>query len=44
MFSLQQNWRRGKNRFCLETRGVGEDGEGERGWGGGDPNNVYTYE
>jgi hypothetical protein len=22
--SLQQNWRRGQNRFCLEARGVGE--------------------
>jgi hypothetical protein len=22
MFSLQQNWRRGQNRFCLEARGV----------------------
>jgi hypothetical protein len=35
MFSLQQNWRRGQNRFCLEVRGwrgkgkgrVGEQGE-----------------
>jgi hypothetical protein len=26
MFSLQQNWRRGQNRFCLEER----NGEGER--------------
>jgi hypothetical protein len=24
IFSLQQNWRRGQNRFCLEVRGVGE--------------------
>jgi hypothetical protein len=24
MSSLQQNWRRGQNRFCLETRQVGE--------------------
>jgi hypothetical protein len=21
MFSLQQNWRKGQNRFCLEVRG-----------------------
>jgi hypothetical protein len=21
--SLQQNWRKGQNRFCLETRGMG---------------------
>jgi hypothetical protein len=26
MSILQQNWRKGKNRFCLEARGV----EGER--------------
>jgi hypothetical protein len=24
MSSLQQNWRRGQNRFCLEARGLGE--------------------
>jgi hypothetical protein len=23
MFSLQQNWRRGQNRFCLEAKGMG---------------------
>jgi hypothetical protein len=23
MFSLQQNWRRGQNRFCLEVSRVG---------------------
>jgi hypothetical protein len=28
MFSLQQNWRRGQNRFCLEAREVGGEGEG----------------
>jgi hypothetical protein len=28
MSSLQQDWRRGQNRFCLEARGVGE---GEKG-------------
>jgi hypothetical protein len=27
MSSLQQNWRKGQNRFCLEARG--ERGEGE---------------
>jgi hypothetical protein len=39
-FSLQQNWKREQNRFCLEAS------EG-RGWGsvGRDvPNNVCTYE
>jgi hypothetical protein len=37
MSSLQQNWRKGQNRFCLELRGV---------WGQGrsDPNNVCTCE
>jgi hypothetical protein len=24
MSSLQQNWRKGQNRFCLEVRGLGE--------------------
>jgi hypothetical protein len=49
MSSLQQNWRRGQNRFYLEARGwreregVGEEGEGGSG-GRDDPNNVYTYE
>jgi hypothetical protein len=28
MSSLQQNWRRGQNRFCLEAREVGEEEEG----------------
>jgi hypothetical protein len=27
MFSVQQNWRRGQNRFCLEMRGVGWEEE-----------------
>jgi hypothetical protein len=33
MSSLQQNWRRGQDRFFLEARGL--EGEGF---------NVYTYE
>jgi hypothetical protein len=44
MSSLQQNWRKGQNRICLEARVVGKRG---RGWGAGgrnDPNNVCTYE
>jgi hypothetical protein len=41
--SLQQNWRRGLNSFCLEVRAVGKEGEGE-GHGRYNPNNVYTYE
>jgi hypothetical protein len=41
MFSLQQNWIREQNRFCLEVRWDREGGEK----GGRDgPNNVYTYE
>jgi hypothetical protein len=31
MSSLQQNWRRGQNRLCLEARGVGGGGGGRRG-------------
>jgi hypothetical protein len=29
MSSLQQNWRKGQNRLCLEVRGVGEKDEGQ---------------
>jgi hypothetical protein len=42
MSSLQQNWRRGQKRLCLEVRGWGrkrEEGRGEK-W----PKHVYTYE
>jgi hypothetical protein len=43
MSSLQQNWKRWQNRFCLEARGVGGRGRGlETGWRDG-PNNVLTY-
>jgi hypothetical protein len=33
MSSLQQNWSKGQNRFCLEVRGVAEEREevGDRG-------------
>jgi hypothetical protein len=30
-FSLQQNWRRGQNKFCLEVRGREEEGSGVQG-------------
>jgi hypothetical protein len=33
MSTLQQNWRKGQNRFCLEVREMGggeEGGEGQR--------------
>jgi hypothetical protein len=44
MSSLQQNWRRGPSRFCLEARWV-EGGGGEWGSGGREgPKNVCTYE
>jgi hypothetical protein len=38
MFSLQQNWRRGQNRFCLEAGW-------EQGWGElwEDGQTMYTY-
>jgi vancomycin resistance protein YoaR len=25
--SLQQNWRRGQNRFCLKVKGIGKERE-----------------
>jgi hypothetical protein len=40
MLSLQQNWRRGKNRFFLEARGSGEGGEGR---GGEMAQTMYTH-
>jgi hypothetical protein len=43
MSSLQQNWRKGQNRFCLEARGVGGR---KREWSAGrrnDPSNVCTH-
>jgi hypothetical protein len=40
MSSLQQNWRKGQNTFCLEVREVRRrEREGRN-----DPNNVCTYE
>jgi hypothetical protein len=45
MFSLQQNWRRGQNRFYLEARMLVRGGEGSGGQGRRDgPKNIYTYE
>jgi hypothetical protein len=43
MSSLQQNWRKGQNRFCLEGRGRGR-GRGQGARRRNDPNNVCTYE
>jgi hypothetical protein len=42
MSTLQQNWRKGQNRFCLEARRVEERGREQRERNG--PNNVCTYE
>jgi hypothetical protein len=42
MFSLQQNWSRGQNRFYLEARGVVERGR-EPGQGGKVAQTMYTY-
>jgi hypothetical protein len=42
MFSLQQNWRRGQNRFCLEVREVGLRGRG-KGAGGKMAQAMYTH-
>jgi hypothetical protein len=44
MSSLQQNWRKGQNRFCLEVRGVGKRGRGQGAGRRNGPNNVWTYE
>jgi hypothetical protein len=43
MSSLQQNWRKGQNTFCLEVRGFGGRGREQRAGGRNDPNNVCTY-
>jgi hypothetical protein len=43
IFSVQQNWRRGQNRFCPEARGWGgREGYATEGKDG--PNVVFTYE
>jgi hypothetical protein len=42
--TLQQNWRTRQNSFCLEARGVGGRGMGQRAGGRNGPNNVCTYE
>jgi hypothetical protein len=42
MFTLQQNWSKGQNRFCLKPRGWGEkEGVGSRG--GVTAKIMYTY-
>jgi hypothetical protein len=40
MSTLQQNWRRGQNSFCLEVRGIGGE---RRGKGHGEEMAQTTY-
>jgi hypothetical protein len=42
MSSLQQNWRKGQNRFCLEARRVGESGR-EQGIGEEMTQTMYAH-
>jgi hypothetical protein len=45
MSSVQQNWRKGQNGFCLEARGGGwGEGAGDEAEKRNGPNNVCTYE
>jgi hypothetical protein len=44
MSTLQQNWRKGQNRVCLEVRGVWGKGMGWVAGGRNSPNNVCTCE
>jgi hypothetical protein len=44
MSTLQQNWRRGQNRFCLEARGIrGKVGGGRRGQEGEMAQTMYAH-
>jgi biotin-(acetyl-CoA carboxylase) ligase len=40
MFTLQQNWRIGQNKFCLEAKQVAGRGRRGRVEGRNGPNNV----
>jgi hypothetical protein len=44
MSSLQQNWRRWQNRFCLKRGEWGGRGRRQGAEERNDPNNVCTYE
>jgi hypothetical protein len=44
MSSIQKNWRKGQNRFCLEARGVRGRGKGPGSGERNGPNNVCTCE
>jgi hypothetical protein len=43
MSSLQKNWRRGQNRFCLEVRGSGGEREGMGGQVGEMAQTMYAH-
>jgi DNA-binding sugar fermentation-stimulating protein len=43
MSSLQENWRKRQNRFCLEARGVGKEGVGGGGQGGEMTQTMYVH-
>jgi hypothetical protein len=43
MFSFQQNWRRGQNRFCLEARGLGGGKGGSEGHVGEMAQTMYAH-
>jgi hypothetical protein len=43
MSSLQQNWRKGQNRFCLEVRGEWEGEGGGRRQAGKLPKTMYAH-
>jgi hypothetical protein len=43
MSSLQQNWRKGQNRFCLEESRVGGEGAGRGGRGGEMAQTMYPH-
>jgi hypothetical protein len=41
--TLQQNWRRGQNGFCVEARGLGGREEGGRGHRGEMAQTMYAH-
>jgi hypothetical protein len=44
MSSLQQNWQKGQNRFCVEEKGVGGKWRVQQTGGRNDPNNICAFE
>jgi hypothetical protein len=44
MSTLQQNWRKGQNKFFPEVRVMRGRGNGQGAGGRNGPNNAYTYE